>query len=498
MLDLFAYAAFAATGLLFAYIYLNPYAKRYPNEPEIVPGALPLIGHIHKLAVNPTAFFIENFKRYGADQPYTILVGSAKFTFLPQSMVLEAYRNPEEAFSFAAAMNRIMSIDRIMGGPGALDLHYIEIITKFVVPSSIREWIPKILKEINEALDELAIDTPDAPADAKLTTTWKKLCRPLIARISATIFYGPEIGSNKEFLKLMCDFTEESVAVSFALNAVPDALVPSFIKYCTNLSKRYRTVHDTFAPIFAARRAKMDDHGNWIGPGPRPNDLLQGFIEARNEETGKWPLWENSEIEVMIRGSSMASVHTTSLYFTFMLHHIADDAGVYATLERERGEGPMTAQVLETMDHFNSILRESLRYHFEEFSFGLTHRAMQDIHFSNGVVLPEGRYITARGRRIMRETMTAEGQSGESFDPWRWSREKRVSATSAGKSFLPFGISKHICPGRFFATTEIQLAVGEIVRRFKVSTAEGSQTRESMPFGIGVQPDETPIVLSRK
>lgn len=59
------------------------------------------------------------------------------------------------------------------------------------------------------------------------------------------------------------------------------------------------------------------------------------------------------------------------------------------------------------------------------------------------------------------------------FQPWRHVDRPVATSVNVSNSFLPFGVGKTACPGRFLATYEIKLFIALLVSRYEMSLPQG-------------------------
>jgi cytochrome P450 len=74
------------------------------------------------------------------------------------------------------------------------------------------------------------------------------------------------------------------------------------------------------------------------------------------------------------------------------------------------------------------------------------------------------------------------------FDGYRFLRkresgDKASQFVQSGSDFSVFGGGRHLCPGRFFASNELKLAVAHILLKYDVRLAEGSEVK-SLQLGV--------------
>jgi cytochrome P450 len=85
------------------------------------------------------------------------------------------------------------------------------------------------------------------------------------------------------------------------------------------------------------------------------------------------------------------------------------------------------------------------------------------------------------------------GPDAESFNPRRFMRSGEAEKNSAQineqkklqkKAFFPFGGGKHMCPGRFFAHTELMTFVAVLVMGFDIVMADGLNEGSGGPLKV--------------
>jgi len=98
---------------------------------------------------------------------------------------------------------------------------------------------------------------------------------------------------------------------------------------------------------------------------------------------------------------------------------------------------------------------------------------MKDIELDNGYIIPKGMLVTHVFYRTHISPEKQKSKDPEEFSPWRHVDKPAATSVHVSNSFLPFGVGKTACPGRFIATYEIKLFIALVVSRWEVSLPDG-------------------------
>lgn len=92
----------------------------------------------------------------------------------------------------------------------------------------------------------------------------------------------------------------------------------------------------------------------------------------------------------------------------------------------------------------------------------------------------------------------------ETFDPYRFLKMRQTPGNEAHAQFvspspehLGFGLGNHACPGRFFVSNEIKIALCHILLKYDLKLAEGSIPKYRR-YGFSIQADPLAKVLVRR
>lgn len=218
--------------------------------------------------------------------------------------------------------------------------------------------------------------------------------------------------------------------------------------------------------LLARRRARMA-RGEAM-----PDDLVTRLIAARDPESGE-PL-NDTVIHDNLVTFIGAGHETTANALTWTLFLLSEFPGADARVAREaksmRDQGD--ADDLSQLAGTRMILEESMRL-YPPVPF-MSRQAVGPDRLGEVAVVRGTRIIIAPWVLHRHRKLWAQP---ELFIPERFAPENRGKIPRF--AYLPFGAGARICVGQGFAMQEALLALGMIVRRFRLTLIEGAQV---MPF----------------
>ena len=174
---------------------------------------------------------------------------------------------------------------------------------------------------------------------------------------------------------------------------------------------------------------------------------------------------------------------------------------------------------LDKMHKIDSFIRESQRLHpvairkwwppspsqISELKISLValaRVALKDFTFSDGTTIPRGTTVCIP--RSVAHFNDKVYEDPSKFDGFRFSKmlerstKKKVGIVSSNQDHLPFGLGRHICPGRYFAACELKLMLAHTVVTYDVKLEIEGVRPEDMWFMDTSVPNPNANVLFRK
>ena len=194
------------------------------------------------------------------------------------------------------------------------------------------------------------------------------------------------------------------------------------------------------------------------------NDILDRLLGAKHDETGKGMDEKQLRDEVV---TLMLAGHETSanaLAWTLHLLSINPDVEqrLYEDIGSVVGDGPASAADLLNIPYLKQVVQESMRLYPPVWAIA---RRSEEPGEYNGYYIPKNAYIGIAPYALHRDPEVWPEPTR--FDPGRFDSENVKQRHSY--SYLPFAAGPRACIGASMAMLEIQLALVQIVRQFKLS-----------------------------
>ncbi|KAF1962419.1 cytochrome P450 [Byssothecium circinans] len=360
-----------------------------------------------------------------------------------------------------------------------------------------RKLNPDVAKYIDMAYEEFeygwSLDVPNP--DEWTVVDIQQSMRMLVARMSARVFVGSPTCRDPTWLGLTLNFSLDLFLARFTLRMFPPWM------------------HFLVKPLIHARWRVQKQ----IDIGTR---VVREFMERRGEERITGKTTEDTLFEWMVNHAvgregaledmaarqcilTLASIHTTATTvanFSVLRDEIDDNV----RRNGELGQGMPIKSWLQQLEKMDSFILESQRMNP---AILLTPQriATVPITLKDGVVIPKGARIAWAGPQHASDpSITAEP---EKFDPMRNYRRRYSGRPEDLSKFMvgqtdpdnmSFGYGNQVCPGRYFAASEIKLVLFRLLRGYEFASAGATGRPRNLHFDENVILDPQAKLLMRR
>ncbi|GJJ70495.1 hypothetical protein EMPS_02844 [Entomortierella parvispora] len=353
------------------------------------------------------------------------------------------------------------------------------------------------------------------------------ILQEMVANAMATVFVGPEIAKDRHVIETFIHAAADFGKVLGSGEARRHSAWKSFLRRTEHrimnpLHKHIRVLVDASTPVVLERRRLEKEAEAQGRVYERPDDILQKLLDSFD----KYHFVDLEDVCGHLMILILASVHTTTDTSTNLLFYLAAYPQYIQTLYEEQKEvldqiqkereaqrlellakgepigddlDPsedrfLTAAAIKRMAHMDSFVREVFRNRIDRLTLG--HKARKDITLSNGMVISKG--VTAIINMKSAHQSPSQGEDVTEFRPWRFVGKSKA-ATKAAADFLPFGMGKHACPGRFLAIQELKtIGVLMLSRYSMLEIQDPSKTTKILRSRIGTPTISGLIFTERK
>ncbi|MBT2472179.1 cytochrome P450 [Streptomyces sp. ISL-66] len=436
------------------------------------PGALPLIGHAGRLAVDPLGFL----EKQRAFDPVVALRLAGRECFLMNSAqaAVEVLVAQQDRFDKGGPF---MEAARQLVGNGvitcAAEEHAVQ--RPVMKPAFHRSRVA----EYAEVMRECVVEATSSWRAGQVIDVGAVMYRMAALVVSRTLVSAP---AGRQAAQAMAEALPQLLSGLLRRMLVPAGWV-----------------HRVPVPAnrrFDQARARLDDAIGEVIAHYRHHqetdrqDLLSQIM-AGDEDSGRRP--DDAEVRDQVMSVLAAGVETTAslLAWTFQLlaRHPGAEARLWEELDGALDQGPVTFDDLSALAYTKRLLTEVLRLYPPTWLLSRTVVTATEVC---GYRLPKGADILISPYALQRnpEVFPDPGR----LEPDRWLPERLTPGQR--QSFLAFGAGRRRCMGEFFGMTETTLALATIARNWQLRPT-APEPLKPLPRFLLV-PAEQPLRLHRR
>ncbi|KAI1744956.1 cytochrome P450 [Xylaria scruposa] len=307
----------------------------------------------------------------------------------------------------------------------------------------------------------------------------------IVARLSARVFLGLNLCRNKRWLDISKTYTTDLFITSYIMRMAPAILRPIvywIIPQARSIRKAVRDAHEIIDPE-VERRKKAIDAAHAAGEKPPKTADALGWMYESAKRRNVQVEYSNASIAM-----AMAAIHTTSETLSQALLDICQYPDVADQLRKEIveviGQNGWSKTSLYKLRLMDSFLKEGQRHH--PMSAAAMGRYVENsIELSDGTILPRCSRIMVAGNFMDPEIYTNPSE----FDAARFCKlrqrageENRWQFVTTTPAYTLFGHGEHACPGRFFASNELKIALCHLLIKYDWDLIPGEGRPKTSAF----------------
>ncbi|KAK4203155.1 putative cytochrome P450 E-class, group IV, partial [Triangularia verruculosa] len=310
------------------------------------------------------------------------------------------------------------------------------------------------------------------------TINWHQDTMGIIARAASSVFVGLELAGDAEWLRVVQGYVMSYFMAVYDLHAYPAwsrPIVHWFLpnaKACRKIVPQARSIINN---VLDKRNQEAEAAKRAGKRAPEYNDTLAWSQAAANGTI------EPGDLQLSL---AMAALFTTTEMFRAILIDIARHSEFLESLKKEISEQISTHGISVAATN-NMVLLDSFMKESQRLSAGLVvleRSALRDTVLPDGKVIPRGSQIMVDSTNIWDSTVYP---NPDQFDGHRFLRKREAGDTTSqfvqsSQDFHVFGGGRHICPGRFFASNELKLALAHVLLKYDIRLAAGCDPKPIM------------------
>ncbi|KAG9286061.1 hypothetical protein G9A89_022738 [Geosiphon pyriformis] len=455
--------------------------KNTLNEPPLVPYKYPLIGHTYEIRDDCEGFLRRCREKYG--DIYNIYQYGEVYTIAGKDCTHEFLANKHANFLDAIEMifplTKILGTDKPKNREASIKL----------IRDQVNPLIPKTIEKFQERAKIAFEKHLGLSEEPKTVYSLDKKIREIVSFSGAFLVFGEELSYDTELISSCAGFTNDI----FEFFNIPRTLafihpwlhrqkVEWKIRVGENPAERNRAKLIKKLPKIVENRIKeMREQGDKYNP---PFDFVQKILD--DNVAGEKENIDYNLMAILIYSIIFVSIAGTSVKLSDAIIDYANETDYQKELQEEQekiaqeygADKFITIPQLEKMVKLQSFIKESIRYNEEFLGLPKVNLSSSPITLSNGYQIPPKRTVFCDLLSV-KESEEYHGSDPTKFDPRRY-LNKNSSTTLVSRTYLPFGLGRNACPGRFLAMTYVKILLSMIIRNYKVSFASGAKPKKTV------------------
>ncbi|KAL2067505.1 hypothetical protein VTL71DRAFT_1930 [Oculimacula yallundae] len=322
--------------------------------------------------------------------------------------------------------------------------------------------LPTLSKNVSDALQKLWGDE-----ETWHDIDWYNGTTGVISQAASSIFAGPDLSRNPEWQEITIKYVMDYFTAVVQLQKWPKSLRP-LAHYFNPQSRACKLGINRVREMLVAEEAKRES-------AKKSGVIYNDAIEWTKAAAGDKPI-DQGAIQL---GLAVAALFTTSEALRQIILDLCKNQDIVPALREEVqqaiAESGWTMNALFKMKLLDSVMKESQRT--LPALVGLERKALRDTVLPDGTKIPRGSHIAIDSSPMWSPEIYA---NPERFDGHRYLKLREATGaptyvfTASSSDHNTFGMGRFMCPGRFFADTELKLCLAHILLDFDFRLREGS------------------------
>ncbi|APA15880.1 hypothetical protein SS1G_09238 [Sclerotinia sclerotiorum 1980 UF-70] len=444
------------------------------------------------------------------NSPYVLPVDRVPIVILPNSVINTIKSLPEGKISFEKEVytrhlaHLLLKKDQKIFSEPILDS------IKQDLTRNISKTLDTLWDEVEFAFEKNVGILPEDDEGWKTVSVYGKVLH-VVALLSGRVFVGAPLCRDEEWIKATITYTVILGATVGMLWKRPwwqrRILAPLYFRTLHGVQKK---AEEMLKPLL--EREATVDPSEWEKKTGEQNDgqLIRWLLSHTPQKSGKIDVKQLAHDQLTV---SLAAIHTTSITISHLLYDLATYPEHVAPLREELesviaehkvagGNGKLSKVELTKLWKMDSFIKESQRLN-PPILVQMRRYLTSPLPLPSGHILPAGTYCGVDAQMANRTVpyyeaspITHQQEPFDTFDGFRFSKlrsvpgnENRYQFVTSSTESLNFGHGTHTCPGRFFASNEIKIALAEILLKWDVRLKPGEGRPANLYTDTNVMPN---------
>ncbi|KAM0543466.1 hypothetical protein ACHAPJ_012264 [Fusarium lateritium] len=420
-------------------------------------------------------------------KPYRLFCEWGELTMLPPERVNDIRSDRRFDFTTAASDD---THGYIPGFNGTMsDPHIIKVVSRNLVKALTKVTAP-LSEEAAIVIQRVVTDSPEWH-EFKL----QESLMSIVSRMSSRVFMGEELCRDDEWNKASEYYALKAFQAGHVLDQIPRWLRPYihwFLPCCQEVRRALSVARKQLAPHIV-QREEIKAEALARGEKSPFDDGIEWFAQMGSTRPA-------ADCQISL---SLVANHTTTDLFSETMLNIAAHPELFEPLREEvirvLGEHGLKKTGLYELKLMDSVLKETQR--LKPILLAWKRIALEDVTLPNGMAIKKGKKVAVGATHMWTDDCYKDAKT---FDPYRFARmrdtpgeEHMAHLVSTSQNHLGFGHGVHACPGRFFASNEIKIALCHMILKYDWKL-EGSEKPPPTPNGMFYNSNPNAKLLIRR
>lgn len=414
---------------------------------------------------------------------------------LPNSFADELRNNEQLLFSEAIEEELMATFSGLTPISLVTLDHVFQDLTRVNLTRSLDAVTPELNEETRVSLQKLLGDNKEWQE-----TSIRTFFNGLIVRLSTRVFFGKELCQNQEYLDHVVSWGNLVLMVNITLRRWPlflRGIVHRFHPFSRQLRNERNATSRIVAPIIK-ERLEQKQQGK---VSAKVSDMVGWMEEIAQKKKAKIDLVDGQLFMAFV------AVETTSTTVAYLMLDLLDHPDAIPRLRNEiitilRGNGWKKTS-LQQMKLLDSAMKESQRLHPLNM-INMQRKVTKNVTLSDGTFLPKGAHTFVRWEsrcsgetypnpdKFVVDRFLEKRESGEAGASSKW------QYVTTSPDHMGFGHGRQACPGRFFASNEIKVAMVHLLLKYDWAHADDGRWPDQMVSNIPIMSFEQRISFRRR
>ncbi|KAI1609755.1 cytochrome P450 [Exophiala viscosa] len=414
---------------------------------------------------------MKGYNEYSKKGKHFLLRTPRQVYFIAASNLLDEIRRmPDSQLSQPAAANIIFQVKHNFHPELEADMYHFNVI-RGKMTQALGQYLPRMVQESGHAFE---VEVGNS-AEWREMQMWP-LTSKVVTRMANAMLVGEPLCRDDEYLQFSCDITPLVFDTAAKIRNYPEFMKSIMMYFMEDRKRQLQIARKHLIPLIKQRLAQASLPAVQ-SKAERPDDTLQWLVDMTPPEKRDPEILMQRLLHINVN-----AIHAPAYTLTEAMFDLCRHPKIHEELREEIAEvlagGNWNKESLDRLVKLDSFIRESSRL-TPISAVKMERLAVQDVRLSDGTLIPKGTSIgvIAHGRHLDPDIVP----NGATFDAFRYARLRTgVEKTDAEYAFaqatpenMLFGLGRHACPGRLFASALCKIFLVSVLVLYDVKFLEG-------------------------